>query len=169
LTQKVGVLMLETKMRQEDVSACVLKRYPGLALVEAWGEQSLFYNPDGLLPRGVYFATLKDKDGDNDKGSMLNRDGVFRFNFGVSQPSFEKALGKKPARPRAGKTVDTGHDFTRLNTLLPHPVYAWMCWVCILNPDTITFRALLPLLDESFELAVKKYSRRLRSKAEQNH
>ncbi len=147
----------------KEISDYILDQYSGLVAVDAWGEQSFFYNPDGRLPRGVYFATLKDKDGDNDKASKLGRDGVYRFNFGVSKPSFERVLGERPARPAAGGVVDTGHDFTQLNTLLPHPVYAWMSWVCILNPDESVFRGLVPLLNESYGLVVKKHSKRVKS------
>lgn len=86
-------------MQQKDIAAYIVDQYPGLVAVDAWGEQSFFYNPDGRLPRGVYFATLKSKDGDNDKGSNLSRSGVFRFNFGSSKSSYKAVLGQKPARP----------------------------------------------------------------------
>lgn len=151
------------KVQKNEIAEYILDHYVGLVAVDAWGEQSFFYNPDGRLPRGVYFATLKDKDGDNDKASKLDRDGVFRLNFGVSKPSFERVLGERPVRPSAGGVVDTGHDFTQLNTLLPHPVYAWMSWVCILNPDEAMFRGLVPLLNESYDLVVKKYAKRITS------
>lgn len=111
----------------------------------------------------MYCATLKDKNGANDKALKLGRDGVFRFNFGISKPSYEKALGDRPARPAAGKVVHTGHNFTQLNTLMPHPVYAWMTWVCVLNPDEAMIRQLAPLLDESYALVVKKYAKRIKS------
>lgn len=150
-------------MQQADLTEFILGRYQGLVLVNAWGEQSFFYNPDGRLPRGVYFATIKDKDGDNDQSSQLGRDNVFRFNFGISGSSYAKVLGKKPARPAAGGVVNTGHDFTSLNTLLPHPVYAWMSWVCVLNPDKAMLKELTPLLDESYKLVVKKYVKRVKS------
>lgn len=149
-------------MHKKEISDHLLNHYSGLVAVEAWGEQSFFYNPDGLLPRGVYFATLKDKDGDNDKASQLNRDGVFRLNFGIGKHSYESVLGEKPARPAAGGVVNTGHDFTRLNTLLPHPVYAWMGWVCVLNPDNATMQNLAPLLNEAYDLVLKKYAKRVK-------
>lgn len=149
-------------MQKKEISQFILEQYQGLLAVDAWGEQSFFYNPEGRLPRGVYFATLKNKDGDNDKASALDRDGVFRFNFGVSKSSYEAVLGKRPARPAAGGVVATGHDFTQLNTLLPHPVYGWMSWICVLNPDEAKMKTLRPMLDESYELAVMKYARRIR-------
>lgn len=147
-------------MHKEEVSRIVLDRYLGVVPVDAWGEQSFFYNPDGKLPRGVYFATIKDKDGANDKGSDLDREGVYRFNFGLSKASYRRCLGEQPARPAAGAVVATGHDFTRLNVLLPHPVYGWMSWVCVLNPNPELIASLLPMLDEAYELVVKKFEKR---------
>ncbi|WP_214000479.1 DUF6194 family protein [Arsukibacterium sp.] len=149
-------------MDKQDVAAYILGRYAGLVAVEAWGEQSFFYNPDKALPRGVYFATVKDKDGDNDQASRLGRDGVFRFNFGISNASYKKVLGQRPARPVAGGVVSTGHDFSQFNTLLPHPVYAWMSWVCVVNPDGAMMQQLTPLLDESYALVVEKYTKRIK-------
>ena len=150
-------------MQPQTIADYLLTRYPGVVAVNAWGEQSFFYNPGGLLPRGVYFATLKDKDGDNDKASKLDRDGVFRFNFGVSKASYENTFGTKPERPAAGNVVATGHDFTQCNCLLPHPVYAWMGWVCILNPEQKTFESLLHLMDEAYDLVVEKQKKRIKS------
>ncbi len=46
-----------------DVIDAVVSAFPGLAPKSSWGETSLFYNPDGVLPHGVYFATLKEQDG----------------------------------------------------------------------------------------------------------
>jgi hypothetical protein len=85
----------EDRVQKTDLSEFILEQYRGLLPVNAWGEQSFFYNPDGRLPRGVYFATLKDKDGDNDQASKLGREGVFRFIFGISRSSYETVLGEK--------------------------------------------------------------------------
>jgi hypothetical protein len=52
--------------------------------------------------------------------------------------------------------VDTGHDFTVLDQLIPHPVYATQSWVSVLNPSAATFEAVRPLLDEAYGLAVKR-------------
>jgi hypothetical protein len=56
--------------------------------------------------------------------------------------------------------VQTGHDFTALDTLTPHPVYGWMSWVSVLNPSKTTFEAIEPLLAESHTLAIGKFARR---------
>ena len=72
-------------MTRNDISDFVVANFPGLNVVNAWGEKSFFYNPNNLLKRGVYFLTLKEKDGDNDKASVLDRENIFRINFGISK------------------------------------------------------------------------------------
>ena len=57
-----------------------LQNLEGTVLVKSWGEKGIFYNPDHVLKRGVYILTVKEKDGDNDKGSGLNRENVYRMN-----------------------------------------------------------------------------------------
>ncbi|MBB5235210.1 hypothetical protein HNQ09_002662 [Deinococcus budaensis] len=36
---------------------------------------------------------------------------------------------------------------------MPHPVYAPVGWVCVLNPAAVTFEGLRPLLQEAYEKA----------------
>ena len=129
--------------------------------VVAWGETSFFYNPGQALPRGVYFATLKAKDGDNDRASNLSRPLVFRLNIGISKPTYRSLFGPPPARPAAGGIVDTGHDFTALDALLPHPVYGWMAWISVLNPSLATFESVKPLLAEAHGMAAAKFRKRV--------
>jgi len=80
----------------------LLAEYSDTKTVSAWGESSIFYNPNNRLPRGVYFATLKNKDGENDRASSLNREGVFRFNIGTSKELYQELFGPLPARPPDG-------------------------------------------------------------------
>ena len=95
----------------------LLTRFPGTTAVDAWGETSLFYNPGQRLPRGVYFATIKQKDGENDKASRLDRQGVFRLNLGTSKPLFVERFGAPPKRPAKGECVAGPWDFTELDQL----------------------------------------------------
>lgn len=53
----------------EEVIAALTASFAGLVPKASWGETSLFYSPDGLLPNGVYFATVKEHDGANDSAS----------------------------------------------------------------------------------------------------
>jgi len=129
-------------------------------IVAAWGETSFFYNPNRKLPRGIYFATIKEKDGQNDRASQLNRYGVFRLNIGISKLTYQSLFGQQPSRPQAGGVINTGHDFTALDQLIPHPVYGWMSWVSVLNPSAATFETVKPLLSEAYRLAVDKFAKR---------
>ncbi|MFC0677373.1 DUF6194 family protein [Lysobacter korlensis] len=157
-----GAGIAQPRLTPAHVEAGLLARYDGLSVVDAWGERSLFHNPGGVLPRGIYFATIKQRDGANDRASGLDRDGVFRVNTGVSRRTYERLLGAVPTRPDKGGVVSTGHDFQQLDVLMPHPVYAWMGWVCVLNPSVRTWHALAPLFDEAHALAQVKFARRVR-------
>lgn len=152
-------------MRKDEIADHLTRLSAAVVPVDAWGETAYFYNRDGRLPRGVYFATLKSKDGDNDRASRLDRPTVYRLNIGVSKSTYQSLLGAVPARPAAGGVVDTGHDFTALDTLLPHPVYGWMAWICVLSPSAATFKRVKPLIEEAHELAMCKFEKRIRSLA----
>ncbi len=97
-----------------------LERLDGTVAVESWGERGIFYNPDGRLKRGVYVLTIKEKDGDNDCSSQLDRQGVWRVNIGVRKSTFRTMFGEIPARPPKGGTVDAAHDFSALDCIMPH-------------------------------------------------
>jgi Family of unknown function (DUF6194) len=125
-----------------------------------YGERSIFYNPGGLAPLGVIFASIKDDDGANDRSANLSRPGVYRFAFQVSRDEFVRRFGAIPARPpKAGVVALPDYDPTRLDELMSHPVYGWMCWVQILAPTAGRFESLRPLLAESLELVRAKWKR----------
>jgi hypothetical protein len=86
------------------------------------------------------FATLVTSD-EYDSASNLDRPGVYRLNIGVSKATFEKIVGSNP-----------NPDYTALDQLMPHPVYAMQHWVSILNPSDATFENVVkPLLEEAHE------------------
>jgi hypothetical protein len=86
------------------------------------------------------FATLVTSD-EYDSASDLNRPGVYRLNIGVSKATFESVVGAM-----------TNPDYTALDRLMPHPVYALQHWVSIINPTEATFDAVVKaLLDEAHE------------------
>ena len=127
-----------------------LERLDGTVAVESWGERGIFYNPDGRLKRGVYVLTIKEKDGDNDCSSQLDRQGVWRVNIGVRKSTFAitgiliKALW-----------ISCPKWFSSL-------LYIGMGWICVLNPTERTFDVLRPLIDEAYAYAKEKYGRRMR-------
>lgn len=142
----------------------LLARFSGSVAIDAWGETSLFYNPGRILPRGVYFATLKEKDGENDRASQLDRANVFRFNVGTSRSLFFARFGPPPPRPTKGGTVEGNWDFTQLDVITPHPVYGWMSWVSVLNPSPLTLDEMDGMIDAAFMKAKAAFERKLRSR-----
>lgn len=147
----------------ESLLALLTARYPDTRAVPSWGERSLFYNPGNRLPRGVCFATVKEKNGGNDRASGLDRPGVFRVNFGPQKSDFISRFGKTLARPAKGGIVGGPWDFTALDVLTPHPVYGWMGWMAVLNPSAATLDALLPLIDSAHARARATFARRTRA------
>jgi hypothetical protein len=129
----------------------------------AWGDSFFSYDPDRNLPPAhrFPFATIVTKDyGDFDCASQLNRPGVFRLNIGVSKEMYRSLFGPQPPSPASGGAVATGHDFTALDQIMPHPVYAPQSWVCVLNPSAATFEAVRPLLADAYQLAVSRHAKR---------
>ena len=147
-------------IRTEQITRYLLSEFDGLRPKQSWGETSFFYNPDGSSPHGTYFLTMKEKNGDNDKASDLDREGVYRLNFGISKESFLSLFNEVPSRPLKGKIIDANYDFTAINSLTPHPIYGWMRWVAIINPDEENFEKIKPLICESYGLAVSKFNKR---------
>ena len=148
-------------MKPESIIKHIAEKFHGVVPKSSWGETSLFYNPGKALPNGVYFCTIKEKNGENDKSSELDRAEIFRVSIGINKSSYEKLFGLKPPRPAKGGIINTGHDFTALNTLMPHPIYGWMNWVQILNPNEAAFTEILPLIEEAYASAVVKFNKKI--------
>lgn len=146
-------------MEAGEVVAALTERFVGLVPTASWGETSLFYNPGHLLPNGVYFSTVKEHDGPNDTASGLDREDVFRVALGLPVDRYEELFGPRPPRPAKGTVVATGHDFTLLDVVTPHPVYAWMGWVQVLNPSRPVFDEMAVLFAEAYRQATAKFDR----------
>lgn len=132
-------------MSTDEVIEVVLALDAGLELKRKWGEDSLFYNPGNSSPHGTYVLTLKHRDGPNDRASQLDREGIYRVSVGPGRDEYRRLFGDPPARPGKGGVVTTGDDFTRPGVWMPHPVYAWMSWVCILSPGPDARQELIRL------------------------
>jgi Family of unknown function (DUF6194) len=145
-------------MDEDAIRRFVAANYPGVdvqvasaengAPEMAWGDTFFIYDPERNLEgaRRFPFATIVTKDyADFDNQSDLNRPGVFRLNIGVSKQTFESLFPD-----------EKGHDFTALDVLIPHPVYGRNHWVSVLNPSDATFAELNPLLDEAYQIAVRR-------------
>ncbi len=148
----------------EEILRDLVRFDPGLRQERYWGERSIFYNPGGRAPLGVIFASIKDHDGENDRSSQLSREGVYRFAFCLARDAYADMFGDTPARPPKGGVVDLpDYDPTRVQRLMPHPVYAWMRWVQILSPTREQYESLKPFVLESLEAVKAKWTRRQRS------
>jgi hypothetical protein len=85
------------------------------------------------------FATIVTSD-QYDQFSQLHRPGLFRLNIGVGKATFLATVGSVQEP-----------DYTQLDRLMPHPVYAKQRWICILNPSQETFdEVVTPLLAEAY-------------------
>lgn len=147
-------------MTPDDILNYCLENLDGVVEINSWGERGIFYNPGRVLKRGVYVLTVKEKDGNNDRSSQLNRNGTFRVNLGLRKQTFQNQFGELPKRPAKGSVVEMSYDFTNTDTIMPHPVYAWMGWICVLNPTIETFESLKTYIQESYEFAKEKFSKR---------
>ena len=153
---------MENKMvTKEEIINLITNKYPGLVVNQNWGETGLFYNPENKLKKGIYLLTFKEKDGENDSSSNLNREKeMYRLNLGITKKTFVNLFGNIPARPTAGNVVEMNYDFSTIDSIMPHPIYSWMAWICVINPSQNTLRKLLPLIDEGYKLCLDKYKRK---------
>jgi hypothetical protein len=106
------------------------------------------------------FATLGTADTEGDRASHLDRPSVFRLNVGVSRETYGRLFGSHPTPPGAAAVVETGHDFTALDVLILHPVYATQSWVCVLNPGAATWEPMRLLFEEAHRRAAERHVRR---------
>lgn len=120
----------------------------------SWGDSFFFYDPDGNDKR-FPFATIVTKNyGGFDTASSLDRAGVFRLNVAVDHAKFEELAGYPPAE-HAGHQAD--FDYTALDRVLPHPIYARQAWVSILNPGERTSGQARSLIIEAHARAATRH------------
>lgn len=142
-------------MTESAIIRYITESFAGVEVATVNGDSYFFYDPERKFP----FATLVTGNA-HDQASDLDRPGVFRLNIGVGSDTYRSMFGEQPPFPRDGGIVNTGHDFTALDRIMPHPVYAAMSWVCVLNPGEATLETVKRLLAEAYELDVKKHARR---------
>lgn len=99
-------------MNPQQILQHCLDNLADTILVESWGEKGIFYNPGYLQKRGTYVLTIKEKNGNLDMSSCLDRKGVSRVNMGLRNSTFQKLFGQLPVCPAAGEVVTMDYDFT---------------------------------------------------------
>ena len=139
-----------------EITKYIKATFPGVEVIAAPnGDSFFFYDPERNIPHDKRhpFATLVHDD-THDTASNLDREGVYRLNIGVKRDTYRARFGDPPPFPKDNRPVATGHDFTKLNEVMPHPIYAAMHFVCVLSPSDATFeRTVKPLIAEAYEVA----------------
>jgi len=130
-------------MTEDDITQHLIDMLGGGHFEVADDNTFFFHGADNKFP----FATIVTKDNEFDSASKLNRPGVFRLNVGVGKESFRALFGEQPP-------VDI--DYTAIDRLMPHPVYAKMLWVSVINPSAATFETVKPLLTEARNLLIAR-------------
>lgn len=130
-------------MTEDDITQHLIDMLGGGHFEVAHDNTFFFHGADNKFP----FATIVTKDNEFDSASKLNRPGVFRLNVGVGKESFRALFGEQPP-------VDI--DYTAIDRLMPHPVYAKMHWVSVINPSAATFETVKPLLTEARNLLIAR-------------
>jgi hypothetical protein len=134
----------------------------GIVTSSGSGDWFLFYDPDGVTApdKRFPFCTLVTADR-YDGASRLDRDATtYRVNLGVDRATYETLFGPAPRQPAGHEVIDTGFDYTFTDTIMPHPYYAPMHWVCVVNPGNRTRVQLASLLGNAHSHAKIRYDNR---------
>ncbi len=147
--------MTTAAMDEAVVVNYITTTFPDCHTITANGNYFFLDDPASKLT----FATLVTTD-EYDQASNLDRPAVYRLNIGVGKDIFQSLFGPAPSAPDGAGYVNTGHDFTTLDQLMPHPVYGHMYWLCVLSPSAATFQTVQPYLAEAHRLAARRTAKR---------
>jgi Family of unknown function (DUF6194) len=156
------VSLTSADLRTAPALVTALRReLPGIVTSEGSGDWFVFYDPDGVTVPEKRFPFLTLVTGDrHDAASRLDRDaGTYRVNLGVGREAYEALLGPAPRQPAGRDVIETGTDYTASDTVLPHPFYAPLHWICIVNPGPDTAPRLPDLIDRAYTEAARHYGR----------
>jgi hypothetical protein len=116
----------------------------------AWGDHFFYYSPDGSIPQNIQpYATIVTKDYPDDDRSNLDPDDRWRLNIHVGQARFTELIGES-----------SGQDFSEADAIMPHPVYASLGWVAVVNPGERTLATVVELLRAAHEDERRRADRR---------
>ena len=128
---------------------------PGIEVVEDKGDHYFFADPTQPANNRLPFATVMTADR-YDHFSHLDRPGVSRLNIGVSPSTYRARFGPEQF---SQDPAESGHDFAALHTVMRHPVYGTMFWLCVLIPSAATFTSVQPLIEEARTVALERAQR----------
>lgn len=143
-------------MNEDAIIHFIIDAFEDVQPFTADGNTFFFYDPEHKFP----FATLVTNDA-YDQVSNLSRPSVFRLNIGISKQTYQSLFGAQTSPSAEDSRDERSYDFTVLDQVMPHPVYGRQHWVCVLNPSTATFQAVVqPLLAEAYDRDVRKHAKR---------
>lgn len=121
----------------------------------AWGDAFFYHAPDGRIPHNTQpYGTIVTKDYPDDTACDLDPPDRWRVNIHVDRVTFKELTGEEP-----GSTTRT-RDYTSTDTVLPHPVYGALSWLCVVNPGERTADTVVRLLRDAHEAARARAARR---------
>jgi hypothetical protein len=128
----------------------------------SWGDLFFYYAPDGVVPQAQPFATIVTKDYPDDESSRLFRPGAFRLNIAAGAAEFTRWTGRDPRAPTTRETDGSSEAGSEAkdDVLLPHPVYASLGWLAVVNPGPETNAPARELLRASHQQARARHQRR---------
>lgn len=115
----------------------------------SWGDVFFYVAPDGKVPNGQPFATIVTKDYPGEPSAGLNRPGSFRVNI--------DARGRNES---GAPHAEVAPDPSTPDLLMPHPAYAELGWVAIIDPGERTSEQLQVLLHTAHAAALTRWRRR---------
>lgn len=154
-----------TQLSSGDLSSAsalllaIERELSGIATTSGEGDSFVFYDPDRVTVAGKRFPFLTLVTGDRyDAASNLDRDApTYRVNLGVDRQAYQEFFGLAPRQSAGIEVIDTGYDYTEVDAVLPHPFYAPLHWVCIVNPAQRIRSPLVHLLERAHALVKRQY------------
>ncbi len=121
----------------------------------AWGDAFFYYAPDGRIPHNVQpYGTIITKNYPDDDASDLDPPGRWRVNVHLDRATFRELTGEEP------RDLGGPHDYAATDSVMPHPVYGPLGWICVVNPAESTTDTVTHLLHTAHEAARARYARR---------
>lgn len=135
-----------------EITDYILKAFDRVNAVESDGDLFFMHQGSDKHP----FATIVTKDNEYDNHSKLSREGFYRLNIGLDKETFKPLFGALTDEKGFEAYLNLGIDFAVADTLLPHPTYGTMYWVCVVNPSKTTFEQSLKNYLEVFYIRTEK-------------
>ncbi|TEY03109.1 hypothetical protein ELQ16_03970 [Campylobacter sp. US33a] len=85
---------------------------------------------------------------------------MFRLSCSIYEQDYQKLFGQKPKKALKGEVVNLNYDFSMLDFIMPHLIYAYMGYICINNPSRKNFEIFKGDLGLSYQKVIKTYQKK---------